>query len=84
MTFGARPAVTCRPGGTSQSTPLAWSLRAVVEGASSYSGGGTSSGSSGSIGGSAPSVTTGEMRSGSRVATYRCEDDRLVEFRETP
>ena len=82
MTFGARPAVTCQRNGTSQGTPLAWSLRAAFEGGSTgtYSGG--SSGSGGGVGGGGPSVTSGELRFGPHVATYRCEDDRLVEFRE--
>jgi hypothetical protein len=84
MTFGARPAVACMRNGTSNGTPLAWSLRAPFEGGSTAytsSGGGTSGGTTGSIGGG---VSSGELRFGPHHATYRCEGDRLVEFRETP
>jgi len=83
MTFGARPAVTCQTNGTSQGMPLAWSLRAPFEGGStSYmSSGGSSGATTGSIGGG---VSSGELRFGPHHATYRCEGDRLVEFRETP
>ncbi len=81
MTVGSRPAVTCMRNGTSQGTPLAWMLRAAFDGGSTstYSSGG-SSGTG--LGGGSANVTTGELRYGTRLATYRCEGDQLAEFRE--
>jgi hypothetical protein len=81
MTFAARPAVTCVRNGISNATPLAWSIRAPFEGGSTayISSGGSSGGTTGSIGGG---VSSGELRFGPHHATYRCEGDRLVEFRE--
>lgn len=75
LVFTYRPAATCEPNGFSGGTPLAWELRG------SGAGGMSSSGSSAaSPGGS--TFSNGEIRSGDRVATYRCENDRLVEYRE--
>ncbi len=78
LVFTYQPAVTCRVNGSGSAAPLAWELRGV-SGWTTWSGG---SGSA-TAPSSGPSVSTGEIRRGDRVATYRCEGDRLVEYRET-
>lgn len=70
-----QPAVTCRVNGGGSAVPLAWELRGTG-GSLSFSG---SSGTSAAT----PGITSGEIRRGDRVATYRCEGDRLVDYRET-
>lgn len=79
MTFTARPAVTCEPNGTSQGIPLAWQLRTVFAGdtTQTYSGG-SSSGT-----GNGDGVSTGDLRYGDRMLTFRCDGDRLVEYGES-
>lgn len=75
LAFTYRPAVSCQENGMSQGLPLAWALTSF--------GSGSSSGSSGaSIGGGSSPTSTGELRSGDRAATYRCEGARVVEYRE--
>lgn len=79
MTFTYRPAVTCQPNGTSQGLPLAWALSAPFgQSGTSSSGSSGTSGTGGGIGAS----STGTFRSGGREAVFRCEGDRLVEYRE--
>ncbi len=77
MTFTYRPAVTCAPNGTSQGLPLSWAMRAPFEARGFSSSGGGSSG-----GGGSGSVSTGTFQSGGREAVFRCDGDRLVEYRE--
>ncbi len=78
LVFTHQPAVTCRENGGGTSVPLSWELRGVA-GPSTWTSG------SGSVTATAPggqSVSTGELRRGDRVATYRCEGDRLVDYSE--
>jgi hypothetical protein len=80
MTFSARPAATCELNGTSTGLPLAWSIRGAFDPAASSMVG---SGSSGTVQAAGQrSVTSGEIKSGSRVARYSCDGDRLVDYRE--
>ncbi len=79
LTFTHAPAVTCLPNGGSTSVPLAWELRGVGAPATWTSGGAGGTVAPGSGG---QTVQTGELRRGDRVATYRCEGDLLVDYRE--
>lgn len=67
--FTYRPAVTCSRGGVSEGMPLAWALSGV-------------SGPQESRGGGTGSAMTGTTVMGGRVLEYRCEPDRVVEYRE--
>lgn len=79
MTFTYRPAVTCFTNGTAQGLPLAWALRAPFE----QQRGMTSSGSGSTVSAGAPRATsTGGFQSGDREVVFRCEDGRVVEYRE--
>lgn len=70
--FTYSPAVTCLRGGTSTSIPLAWTLRGAASGPVEGSGGGMNGG-----------AMTGRLTMGDRSFEYRCEQDRVVEYRES-
>jgi hypothetical protein len=70
------PIVRCRPDGVSTSS-------SIFRDAGGSSGSG-SSGAGVTSAGLAPGATQGQLSSGGRTYTYRCEGDRLVEFTRNP
>ncbi|MDE3193044.1 MAG: hypothetical protein KGN00_05095 [Chloroflexota bacterium] len=79
LAFTHPPAVTCYSNGGSTAVPLAWELRGIGSATTWTSGGAGGTVAPGSGG---QTVQTGELRRGDRVATYRCEGDLLVDYRE--
>lgn len=88
LVFTHQPAVTCRENGGGTSVPLSWELRGMAGPSTWTSDSGSATAAGGATGSVTPSgpggqsVSTGELRRGDRVATYRCEGDRLVDYRE--